>query len=130
MRRECFEAIGGFSEHFPHWGADVDLCFKLKRNGTPAYFTSRISVVHSGIENMGVSVSRDSAIVIREAVFRFFEQNFGRGTAITYRGAMVLNSLVRLVLIPPMLPLGKVFVRHGLASWRKWCAILHWGLRT
>jgi hypothetical protein len=41
---------------------------------------------------------------------------------------MGVTAATRLVLIPPMMPLGRTIVRHGRGSWKKWTTILRWSL--
>jgi len=128
MRRSSFERVGGFDEQYFVFGANVDLCFKLKQRGELVYYVPETSLVHFGGRDAEQLLSRGSNLVIRESVYRFLRLNIGRSTALGYRCAMGLSALVRLVLIPPMMPLGKVFVRHGRCSWTKWFTVLRWSV--
>jgi GT2 family glycosyltransferase len=46
LRRECWEAIGGFDEHFFLYYEDVDLCERVRAAGYLQCFDPRIEVVH------------------------------------------------------------------------------------
>lgn len=46
VRREAFDAVGGFDETFPNDYNDVDLCLRLRRAGHRIAYTPHVSAVH------------------------------------------------------------------------------------
>lgn len=46
VRRDAFEAVGGFDETFPDDYNDVDLCLRLRRAGARIVYTPHVSAVH------------------------------------------------------------------------------------
>ena len=125
VRRNCFEQIGGFNEKLFVAGAEVDLCFRLRAVGRLVYFVPETHVIHHG---GSTHPSRVLTVGYRQATYQFISRNRGPLTAMTYRGAIALSALLRLIFIPPLMPLGKTFVRHGKASWLKWYSVLKWSL--
>jgi GT2 family glycosyltransferase len=126
-RRSSFDDVGGFSDTFTAFGADADLCYKLRKSGARVYHIPETGVTHFG---PGIADPRSpvSNVMVRESIFQFMRLHYGRPHAFAYRAAMAMSALVRLFLIPPMMPLGKVIVRHGRGSWKKWMLILRWSV--
>lgn len=54
IRKSDFDLVGGFDESFLNGCEDIDLCFKLKKNGLSTVVTPRSRIYHH------VSLSRDS----------------------------------------------------------------------
>jgi GT2 family glycosyltransferase len=48
IRREAFEAIGGFDESFFMYFEDADLCYRLQAAGWEVHFTPAATLVHVG----------------------------------------------------------------------------------
>ncbi len=46
IRRECFEAVGGFDEDYFLFGEDIDLCWKLKGAGHEIWYVPTAVVEH------------------------------------------------------------------------------------
>jgi GT2 family glycosyltransferase len=46
MRRDVYESVGGFNEHFFTAYQDVDLCLKVRRQGKRIIFTPRAEFIH------------------------------------------------------------------------------------
>ncbi|NBW95850.1 MAG: methyltransferase domain-containing protein, partial [Planctomycetia bacterium] len=46
VRREAFDAVGGFDETFPDDYNDVDLCLRLRRAGWKIAYTPHVTAVH------------------------------------------------------------------------------------
>jgi GT2 family glycosyltransferase len=46
IRREAFEAMGGFDESFFMFNEEVDLCYRLRRAGWQIHFTPATTLVH------------------------------------------------------------------------------------
>jgi GT2 family glycosyltransferase len=61
IRREMFDAVGGFDERYFLYWEDADLCHRLRQRGWSTRFVPRARVVHSG----GASAKTSSALAIR-----------------------------------------------------------------
>jgi GT2 family glycosyltransferase len=48
LRREAFDAIGGFDESYFMYAEETDLCYRLKAAGWETHFTPVTDVVHAG----------------------------------------------------------------------------------
>src|SRR5690606_25777793 len=127
VRRSCFEEVGGCSELFGSQGWEADLCYRIRQSGAAVYYVPETSVVFGG-RNGPDPLRAVSNVVVRESIFRFMNLHYGRFHAVGYRVSMAITAVVRLVLIPLMMPLGNVVVRHGRGSWNKWVTILRWSL--
>lgn len=129
VKREVFEAVGGFTEQYFMYGEDADFCFKIAHAGYGVYYTPGTSVIHHGGGCSRQAKSNFSNVMIRESVYRFLKLNHGLAWAVTYRVAMAVSSVIRLPLIFLLLPVSNNrVVRHGSGSLRKWFSILRWGL--
>ena len=66
VRKEAFEAVGGFDEAFWNGCEDVDLCFKLRQSGGNIVYEPKSIAIHhesrSGIERQ-VAIPRNNAIL-------------------------------------------------------------------
>jgi GT2 family glycosyltransferase len=97
VRREAFEAVGGFDEEFFMYSEEVDLCFRLRAEGWEVYFTPLAEVIHIG----GASTTQNHPAmeVQRYAATRqFYRKHYSRGARrmlaalTTYR---MLHNLAR-----------------------------------
>ena len=128
VRREYFEAVGGFTESYFMYGEDLDLCFKLTRAGHLSFYVPNARLVHFGGGSSGQSSSDFSTVMMRVSVHHFIGKHRGPISAFAYRAAISFSALARLVLICPLLLLGRRVVSHGSGSLRKWWAIFRWSL--
>lgn len=129
VKRETFDAIGGFAEQYFMYGEDADFCFKLKQAGYRVYYVPGTSLIHHGGSSSQQAKTNFSNVMLRESIYRFLESNRGPTSAYIYRAAMAFSSVIRLLLIIVLLPTsGRKVVRHGNSSLRKWLSIFRWGL--
>lgn len=74
--RQAFDSVGGFDEEYFMFVEDVDLCFRLKRQGWRSLYVPEAEIVHSGAHATGpvmrdmVKVHHESA---RKFLFRLYE---------------------------------------------------------
>jgi len=112
------------------YGEDLDLCFKARRAGLRNYHVGDAVIVHHGGGSTNQSSSNFSDVMMRESVYRFLHKSRGRLYSLCYRaglsGAAVTRMALLLVLYPVWLARGKV--GGWAAAFRKWFAILRWGL--
>jgi GT2 family glycosyltransferase len=128
VKRSAFERVGGFTETYFMYGEDLDLCFKLHRAGYRTYYVPGTTVVHHGGGSTQQAKNGFSNIMMRESVYQFKRTHHGWGSAVLYRLAMAITSVVRLLFIVPLLLAGDTLVKHGAGSLKKWWSILRWCL--
>jgi GT2 family glycosyltransferase len=61
MRRECFEAVGGFDERLPVNSNDVDLCLRLRSRGYLVVYTPHAVLWHFESQTRGARALPDDA---------------------------------------------------------------------
>lgn len=125
IRADLFRRLGGFCSQYFMYAEDMDLCDRVRRAGLQVYYVPASRVRHHGGGSSKSEGSKFSNVMMRESIHRFFLLNRGRGTAASYRLAMLLSAPVRLLLLLPLCLLGQT--RRRLAA-RKWIAIFRWAL--
>lgn len=131
-RRETFEQAGRFASEYFMYCEDVDLSFQFKRIGLRNYYVPGASIIHHGGGSSDRAVSKFSAVMMRESIWRFLTKTRGRYYALGYRVSMMLAAICRLFLLGILLPFSVVRGRLAPArnSLQKWLAILSWSLGT
>jgi N-acetylglucosaminyl-diphospho-decaprenol L-rhamnosyltransferase len=77
VRREAFEAVGGFDEGFFMYSEEVDLCYRLRAAGWEVQFTPLAEVVHVG--GASTTQNRLAMEVQRYAATRqFYRKHYSR----------------------------------------------------
>jgi GT2 family glycosyltransferase len=131
IRRELFEAIGGFSPAFFMYGEDLDLCARVLRAGFRNFYVGDCEVVHHGGGSARRAPSTFSVIMLCESVALLLRRLRGPLSSASYRAAMTVAACIRLAILGAVSPVW--LARRGVTSWsgacRKWLAILGWGLR-
>lgn len=131
IRRNVFEAAGGFSTVYFMYAEDLDLCFNVGAAGWNIYYCSEAVIVHYG----GCSAAEKpdggfSAVMMRESLYGFFLAHGGWIRATVYQlsiGVAAVFRLVALVLIM-IVTLGSFRRRSLYAALEKWFRILRWTL--
>lgn len=128
VRKEVFEAVGGFSEDYFMYYEDTDLCYKIRRKGWKNIFVPQAKVLHHGGGSTKVSNSTFSDVMMAESMWRYFKKNRGRLYGLTGRCVFGAGALARLMVLSlAWLARGKGDGRIGLErSARKWNALLRW----
>jgi N-acetylglucosaminyl-diphospho-decaprenol L-rhamnosyltransferase len=71
IRRDRFDAVGGFDERYFMYWEDADLCRRLRQQGWTTRYVPRARVAHAG----GVSAKRSGAAAIRafhDSAYRYY----------------------------------------------------------
>lgn len=100
VRRDVFRRLGGFDESFfPAWFEDVDLCARLRAEGTILYMPdSRFR--HAGGLAVGVlGYQRFLPIYYRNAC-RYWSKHRGAAAAFGFRLLVAAGMALRLLLVP------------------------------
>ncbi len=96
MRREVFEEVGMFSEDYFMYAEDLDLCYKVARNGFSNYYVGEATIVHYA----GKSSPQDWQTVMKlRSELRFCVKNYGWFYGAVFRTALMVNAVARLLVI-------------------------------
>ena len=96
VRREAFEAVGGFDEHFFLFSEETDLCMRIQASGWEAHFDPRISFVHHAGKS-GVDPAREAQMAF--ARLQYARKHFTQAGAATYHAALLVHHLLRFALL-------------------------------
>jgi GT2 family glycosyltransferase len=127
LRRSAFERVGLLTEDYFMYAEDIDLNYKVRKLGFSSYYIGQAQIVHHGGRSSSrQKVSQWSTIKTQQAMLKFYSRNRGRIYAGSYRAAMGITALVRLVLLGIMFPFGdKTGIRWAAA---KWSTIFKWSI--
>jgi len=101
IRREAFDAIGGFDEQFhPAWYEDVDFCRRLKTAGWTIYFAPQARFLHEGGYSARALGSSGFAAAYYRNQLRYVHKHLGGAAGVAVRGSMVLGMIGRMVRQP------------------------------
>jgi N-acetylglucosaminyl-diphospho-decaprenol L-rhamnosyltransferase len=131
LRREVFNEVGMFSEEYFMYAEDLDLNYKLAKQGYSNYYVGDAVIVHHGGRSSSKqAVSQWSTIMKYRAMTRYYRKTRGRLYEIAYRMAMGCVALGRLALITLMYPLGNIIWKKEALrnASRKWRAVLKWAI--
>jgi len=129
IKREVFDSIGGFDQHYFMYSEDLDLCYRVKAAGFECLYVPGAQIVHHGGGSSSAAKSMFSVVMMRESVSRFFRSHHSSFHAMCYRLALGISALLR---IPLILLMKVVQVALGnprfSAPVKKWIAILRWSI--
>jgi N-acetylglucosaminyl-diphospho-decaprenol L-rhamnosyltransferase len=131
VRRDVFLQAQMYNTSYFMYVEDVDLCFKTKSLGLRNLYVPDATVVHHGSKSgEGHIESWRSAIMMREAWKRYFEQHRGASYARSFTVAVGIQAAVRLGLISVASLYGETLGRgQSFTNVRqKWIAIFRWAL--
>lgn len=127
VRRKTFEELGRFSEDYFMYAEDMDLSYTARRAGYRNYYVAAARVVHYGGGSSGDAASLFSAVMLPEALSRFFAKMHGNAYALAYRLTLLMSACVRL----GVLKLARLVIHDrekSEASYQKWLSVLRWTL--
>jgi N-acetylglucosaminyl-diphospho-decaprenol L-rhamnosyltransferase len=96
IRREAFEAVGGFDERFFLFSEETDLCKRVQDAGWEAHMEPRITIIHHA-GKAGVQPRREAQMAY--ARLQYAKKHFSRPGAAAYHAILVLHHLLRLALL-------------------------------
>jgi GT2 family glycosyltransferase len=98
VRRDRFEACGGFDEaFFPLWFEDVDLCKRLRDQGGVILFLPRVRVEHRGGHSLDSITFCEKQIYWYRNLLYYVQKHFPWRTGLVIRGALLLGMGLRMV---------------------------------
>ncbi len=74
LRREVYDAIGGFDEEYFMYGEDLDWCYRAQKSGWKIYYVPATKIIHYGGESTKRS-NIDAKAVFYEAMRLFVRKN-------------------------------------------------------
>jgi len=133
IRRDVFNAVGGFCERYFMYVEDRDLCYAIRHPGYKTFFTSSCAVIHYGGTSSGLRPESDFATLMRcESLLTFMRFRRGRIYATLFRASVVIVAVGRLLALALLSALGRPHAQRLSIPKRKWRAVLRWsaGLLT
>jgi GT2 family glycosyltransferase len=131
IRREVFDRIGQFTTEYFMYGEDIDLCYQTRQAGLKVGYDSEAVIVHHGGGSSKKKADTGFGdIATREAVCKFLRKTRGPFYAQTYRSAIALSALIRLIVLGVALltPLPRRDREYLRIVFNKWRRILNWSL--
>jgi N-acetylglucosaminyl-diphospho-decaprenol L-rhamnosyltransferase len=96
VRREAFEAVGGFDERFFLFSEETDLCKRVQDAGWKADLEPDITFVHH-VGKAGVHPAREAQMAY--ARLQYARKHFSRARAAAYHAILVVHHLLRLMVL-------------------------------
>lgn len=96
VRRQAFEAAGGFDERFFLFSEETDLCKRIQDLGWKARLEPGVTFVHHA-GKAGVDPRREAQMAY--ARLQYAEKHFSRPAAAAYHAILVLHHLLRLAVL-------------------------------
>ncbi len=102
VRRDAFEAGGGFDERFwPAYWEDVDLCLRLLEHGPIEYWPAA-RIGHVGGESVGQLGGRRFRNIYYANALRYREKHYRRPAYLAYRLLLALGMTMRATVLLPV----------------------------
>lgn len=97
VRREAFEAVGGFDERFWLYGEEADLCKRIEDAGWAVRRFPSVTATHIGGASGGEDPAQSRLVLehFQRGGEHFVEKHEGRGALLAYRAANLTGSLGR-----------------------------------
>jgi len=97
LRRDAFEAVGGFDEGYFMYVEDVDICTRLRQRGWSVLFCPELEVVHA--TSSARKRSRRLAFEHSRSIYRYFAKHRARGAAVLLKPLIRLAVWIRALLV-------------------------------
>jgi GT2 family glycosyltransferase len=127
IRCEVFQRVGMFSEDYFMYAEDLDLNYKIWREGLTNYYVSEAAIIHHGGKSSSRTQRSNWATTMKyRAMMKYYLKRRGRAYGFMYRIAMGAAATFRLVILLVVFPFGnKGSIRSALS---KWSAVLKWAV--
>lgn len=118
VRREAYQAAGGFDEQFlPAWYEDVDFCRQLRAAGWEVRFAREAEFVHEGGYSARALGSSDFAAAYYRNQLRYIHKHFGGGAGLMVRLSIVAGMAARLIVAPSRAGACSKVIAGALGGW-------------
>ena len=99
LRREAFDAVGGFNAGQWMFAEDMDLCWRLRRVGWSTVFAPTAVVRHAGGAATDLAFGRDETTALKlGALYAWLDQRRGRAVAVMFAVVNLAGALARYTL--------------------------------
>ncbi|HWE81796.1 MAG TPA: glycosyltransferase family 2 protein [Gaiellaceae bacterium] len=95
FRREALTETGGFDESFFMYGEELDLCYRLRRQGWESHFTPSATVVHVDGASSGGDRARID-VQVYASLMRFYRKHYSRTRLLELRALISALMLLRI----------------------------------
>jgi GT2 family glycosyltransferase len=94
LRRQALNQVGLLDERFFMYSEEVDLCYRMIKNGWKVQYVPEASSVHIW---GGSSQKVKAATLLRlyQSRVQFFRKHYGTGSAVLFKGIILFNGLSR-----------------------------------
>ena len=91
IRRDFFEKLGGFDEHFFMYVEDMELCFRIKKSRSTVYFYADVEIIHREL----ASGNRTFAILqIYKGLLYFYKKHNAYWQYILVKVLLIIKAVV------------------------------------
>jgi GT2 family glycosyltransferase len=125
IRREAFQALGGFDTGYFMYGEDRDLCWRSRQHGWTCLHVPRARITHYGGGSSATAAGGFSVVESRRSTHRFLREHRGAGHAALYRLCLGAISVPRMAAAIVTLPFRG---RRSFETMRKWTWIMRWSV--
>lgn len=110
VSRSVLETVGDLDEALPMYLEDLDYCARIGRSGLDLLYVPSAVVVHDGGYSSSRSSRRDLlyAMAMGQAPWMYRRRFHGAPSAHAYAAAIGVGSLFRLILLAPLLFIGRI----------------------
>ena len=132
MRKEVYKKVGGFDEQFFMYGEDLDLCYRIQKNGYKVFYVHTTQIIHYKGESTKRS-SLDETKVFYSAMHLFVKKHLSSSllvefilrSAIAARSVFAFLGIRKLILLAVLLDFilfdlclyAAERIYHSLSTW-------------
>lgn len=120
---DVFKRVGAFSTDYFMYGEDLDLCYKIKKEGYKILFTNSFSIIHFGGKSSNKRSMYYASVLLRESVYILLKKFKGLTYCTGYRIGIAVSALFRCLLILPILMVDSKDFKY---IFEKWFRIFRW----
>ena len=94
IRKELFQELNGFDEHFFMFGEDLDICFRIWQSGNEVHYVPKTQIVHYQGESVK-SAPFDSINAFYNAMILFADKHFSTSQGFLTKWAIRFGISIR-----------------------------------
>jgi GT2 family glycosyltransferase len=99
LRDQALEEIGLLDETYFMYSEEVDICYRLQKNGWRLYWVPQSQVVHYGGQSTQ-QVADEMFLQLYQSKLLFFRKHYGDRAGTFYKLILLVASLARLSIVP------------------------------